>query len=276
MDRSTDRSTDDSAPDIEAAADALFSAREARRTCEPIAARFGIAGAHRAYAVQNLNTERWNVAGRRIVGRKIGLTSASVQRQLGVDRPDYGMLYADMEHADGDTVPFDSLIQPRAEAEIAFVMARAVDDPELPLSRLLRAVEFMLPAIEIADSAVVDWQIGLEDTIADNASSGCYLLGRERRSPGAVDLDLAGMALRLNGEIVAVGAGAACLGHPLNAALWLARTMAARERPLGEGDLILSGALGPMAPLSPGDAFEAAIGGVGRVSGRLSSQIGEE
>jgi len=171
-----------------------------------------------------------------------------------------------MEYMSGAVLPSDRLIQPKAEGEIAFVVGRDLDDPEMNLGRFLIGLEYALPAIEIVDSAINDWKITLVDTIADNASCGLYVLGFEPRRVG--DLPLAGCAMdfRKNGETVSVGAGVACLGHPLSATYWLAKRMAALGQPLRAGDVVMSGALGPMTALAKGDRVEVEISGLGRVS----------
>lgn len=254
---------------VEAAATALRDARLQGVAVEPVAKRFGLSGAAVAYAVQDLNTATALDEGRRIVGRKVGLTSKAVQVQLGVDRPDFGMLFGDMGYLDGDVVPFDRLIQPRAEAEVAFVLERDLNREGLSFLDVQRAVEFALPAIEIVDSAIADWQITFEDTVADNASSGLFVLGRTPVSLAGLDLELAGMVMQINGQVASSGVGAACLGHPLQAVLWLAKTMVEVGRPLLAGDIVMSGALGPMSPLQAGDACEARIAGLGGVGFRL-------
>ena len=185
-----------------------------------------------AYAAQEINTKRWLAEGRKLVGRKIGLTSLAVQRQLGVNQPDYGMLFSDMAVPDGWDVAADQLIQPKVEAEIAFVIGRDLDDEHLTIADILRAVEFALPAIEIVDSRIADWKIGILDTIADNASSGLYVLGASPKKLDGLELRLCGMVMDEGGDEVSVGAGAACLGDPLSATLWLAKTMARVGRPL--------------------------------------------
>jgi 2-keto-4-pentenoate hydratase len=220
-----------------------------------------------AYRVQEVNTEHWLAGGRRLVGRKIGLTSAAVQRQLGVDQPDFGMLFADMSIDAGAEVAAGALLQPRVEAEIAFVLGRGLDAAEPTLADLLLAVDYALPAIEIVDSRIAGWDISITDTVADNASSGMFVLGTtpRRLDDPALDLRLAGMVLERHGEPLVFGAGAACLGHPLHALRWLAATMVRVGRPLAAGDVVLSGALGPMVPARPGDRFEARISGLGTV-----------
>ena len=250
---------------IQKAADALHQAHESKTPCAPIRDLLAEGDVDAAYAVQNANTQRWLNEGRKLVGRKIGLTSVAVQRQLGVDQPDYGMLFADMAVAEGDEMPLGALLQPKAEAEVAFVIGKDLHDEHMTLSDLIRAIEFALPALEIVDSRVADWNIGILDTIADNASSGLYVLGAEPKKLDGLDLRTCGMVMSHKGEPVSTGVGAACLGHPLNAALWLAKTMARVGRPLSAGDQIMSGALGPMVPAAPGDVLEARIEGLGSV-----------
>jgi 2-keto-4-pentenoate hydratase len=222
-----------------------------------------------AYAVQEINTAHWQRAGRRVIGRKIGLTSTAVQQQLGVDRPDFGVLFADMEVPQGATIATKQLLQPRAEAEVAFVVGRDLPQPDVTATEVLRAIEFVLPAIEICDSRVAGWKITLTDTIADNASSGLFVVGSEPRLLSRLDLRTCGMVLFKNGETLSQGSGSACMGHPINAVTWLARTMAAKGRPLAAGDIVLSGALGPMVPIRSGDAIHASIGGLGTVDARF-------
>ncbi len=226
-----------------------------------------------AYAAQEINTKRALADGRRLVGRKIGLTSLAVQKQLGVDQPDYGMLFADMAMLDGWEVARERMIQPKLEAEIAFVLGRDLDEERITVVDVLRAIDFALPAIEIVDWRVADWKIGILDTIADNASSGLYVLVGSPRKIDGLDLRLAGMALESGGEPVPVGgAGVACLGDPLSATAWLAATMARVERPLKAGDTILSGALGPMVPVVWGEVFEARITGLGSVRAAFAKE----
>lgn len=219
-----------------------------------------------AYAVQEINTLHWLKAGRRLAGRKIGLTSVAVQQQLGVDQPDYGVLFSDMEYLSGAEVPSQKLIQPKAEGEIAFVVGRDLDQPDLTWGRFLLGLEYALPAIEIVDSAIADWKITLVDTVADNASCGVYVLGLEPRRIGDLQFAACGMDFRKNGATASVGAGVACLGNPLSAAYWLATTMAALGQPLRAGDVVMSGALGPMLPVAAGDRVDVELSGLGRVS----------
>jgi 2-keto-4-pentenoate hydratase len=265
-DRLTARASDPtSTPALVAAADRLWQAYASRKPCMPVRDLIGASDVALAYAVQDHNTARWLAQGRRLSGRKIGLTARSVQRQLGVDEPDYGMLFADMAVSDGEEVAVQALLQPRVEGEVAFCLKRDLSHPQLTLTDVLGAIDYVLAAIEIVDSRIDRWDIKIADTVADNASSGRYVLGNEKHSLGDVDLRLCGMVLERRGEQLSFGAGAACLGHPLNATLWLARRMVSAGRPLLAGDLVMSGALGPMVAAQPGDIFDLKINGLGTV-----------
>ncbi|MDB5695016.1 MAG: mhpD [Sphingomonas bacterium] len=219
-----------------------------------------------AYAVQALNTRFWQAQGRRIVGRKVGLTAKAVQVQLGVNQPDFGVLFDDMRIVDGGVLAADRVLQPKAEAEVALVLAAALPSAQTSAADVTAATAHAVAAIEIVDSRIADWRISFADTVADNGSSAFFVLGRDERPLDGLDLYTCGMALEVNGELASLGAGAACLGHPLEAAAWLARTLAASGDPLRAGDIILTGALGPMVAISPGDRIEAKIGGLGAVS----------
>ncbi|TAK49493.1 MAG: 2-keto-4-pentenoate hydratase [Xanthobacteraceae bacterium] len=243
----------------------IFDVHKSRKPVAPIREMLTAGALDEAYAVQETNTRRWLDEGRKLVGRKIGLTSLAVQKQLGVDQPDYGMLFDDMAVPDGWEMNAGQLIQPKVEAEVAFVLGRDLDSEQITIADVIRAVEFALPAIEVVDSRIADWKIGILDTIADNASSGLYVLGCMPVKLDRVDLRLCGMVMESAGEPISVGSGAACLGNPLSAALWLAKTMARVGRPLKAGDTIMSGALGPMAAVKWGDVVEARIEGLGSV-----------
>ena len=224
-----------------------------------------------AYAVQKANTEHWLRQGRRVVGRKIGLTSVAVQKQLGVDQPDYGMLYADMAMYDGEELPMSKVMQPKVEAEVALVLERDLDQEHIGPAELIPSVAYALPAIEIVGSRIANWNIKIQDTIADNASSGMFVLGNEPKKLDRLDLRLCGMVMEKRGDQVSIGAGVACLGHPLNAALWLARTMVKVGAPLKAGDVIMSGALGPMVAVAAGDVVDVRISGLGSVRAAFGS-----
>jgi 2-keto-4-pentenoate hydratase len=259
-------------PELIQAADQLWSAAERREPCPPVRDAIAQAGGHgaalieQAYAIQQYNTERALRAGRRLVGRKIGLTAKSVQRQLGVDQPDFGMLFADMARQDGEDIDCADVMQPKVEAEVALVLERDLPHSVHTVADVIRATAFALPAIEIVGSRIAGWDILLTDTIADNASSGLFVLVTRPVLLGALDLANCGMSMELNGDPVSVGAGAACLGNPLNAAVWLANTMSRVGAPLKAGDVILTGALGPMATVQPGNVFTARIEGLGAVT----------
>lgn len=216
-----------------------------------------------AYAVQEINTRFWLGQGRRIVGRKAGLTAQAVQKQLGVDQPDYGVLFEDMRVADGGRLDPARTIQPKAEAEIAFVLGAALTDPETTPAQVGEAVASVHAAIEIVDSRIADWQITFADTVADNGSSAFFVLADVGKPLEGLDLEGAEMTMLANGAVVSTGVGAAALGNPLNAAAWLARTLAKRGQPLAKGDIVLAGALGPMVTLSAGDRIEAKVDGIG-------------
>jgi len=219
-----------------------------------------------AYAVQTINTRFWEAQGRRVVGRKAGLTAKAVQTQLGVDQPDFGVLFDDMAVADGGMLDPVRAIQPKAEAEIPFVLGKDLPDPKTTPEIVADAVATVHTAIEIVDSRIAEWKITFADTVADNGSSAFFVLGRAGLPLLGLDLEGAAMAMTVNGETASTGMGAAALGNPLNAAAWLARTLAGRDEPLKAGDILLAGALGPMVALKPGDHVHAIVGGLGEAS----------
>lgn len=216
-----------------------------------------------AYQIQALNTRYWHSQGRKIVGRKIGLTAKAVQAQLGVDQPDYGVLFDDMVIPNGGALQASRVLQPKAEAEVALILGRDLTDPDATIADVVAATDHAVAAIEIVDSRIADWKITFADTVADNGSSAFLVLGDERKPLAGLDLYTCGMVMEINGNLVSLGAGAACLGHPLNAAAWLARTLAQMGDGLRAGDIVLTGALGPMVVIQPGDHVVARIGGLG-------------
>lgn len=243
----------------------LREAEAAASAIPPFAEELGVGRVDLAYEVQRINVEHWRAAGRRKIGRKIGLTSKTVQQQLGVDQPDYGTLFSDMEIGNGDSLKRDRFILPKVEAEIAFVLKRDITDPDPTIAQVMQAIDFALPALEIVDSRIKDWNISIVDTVADNGAASRYVLGLEPRKLDNLDLENCGMSLRRNGEVVSIGTGSASLGHPLKAALWLARTLVEHGDALRAGDLVLTGALGPVSEARPGDLFEGKISGFSAV-----------
>ncbi|MCC0017616.1 MAG: fumarylacetoacetate hydrolase family protein [Rhodobiaceae bacterium] len=218
-----------------------------------------------AYAVQEINTEFWIAGGRRVIGRKVGLTAGAVQAQLGVDQPDFGVLFDDMQLPPGGILPRAQVLQPKAEAEIALILKKDLNRPDTKEEDVVAATDYASVAIEIVDSRIADWKITFADTVADNGSSAFFVLGEDRKAMAGLDLFTCGMVMEVNGALASMGTGAACLGHPLKAAAWLASTLAQRGTELKAGDIILTGALGPMATLSPGDHVKAIVGGIGSV-----------
>lgn len=216
-----------------------------------------------AYAVQTINTRFWEASGRRIVGRKAGLTAKAVQLQLGVDQPDFGVLFDDMRIADGGTLASENTLQPKAEGEIAFILGSDLPDPSTTVAEVAAAVASVHAAIEIVDSRIAEWKISFADTVADNGSSAFFVLADAGRPLAGLDLEGATMEMKVGGQIVSTGIGSAALGNPLNAAAWLAQTLAKRGEALKAGDILLAGALGPMVTLTPGDELQVSVAGIG-------------
>ncbi|WP_329279863.1 2-keto-4-pentenoate hydratase [Streptomyces sp. NBC_01451] len=259
----------------EAAARLTGAARD-HRPCAPVRDLLGASDIGLAYAVQQRVIGDRIAAGARVVGRKIGLTSESVQRQVGVDRPDFGVLLDDMDVSGLPEVPSARLLQPRVEAEIAFVLAADLDDDDLDIERVRAAVGHAVAALEIVDSRVSDWDIAITDTVADNASSGLFVLGAEH--VGLKEFEPRDVTMRLyaDGELASEGTGAACLGDPLAALLWLARTAREFGDPLRAGQVVLSGALGPLVPTPPGSTVRAEMSGLGPVTAIFSTRERKE
>jgi len=252
-------------------ADELYTALRTRTTVEPLTEREPDLTLEAAYAVSERLLKRRLADGERLVGKKIGVTSKAVQTMLDVHQPDFGYLTDAMVYTSEDPVPISTtLIQPRAEGEIAFVLARDLTGPGVTVADVLLATECVMPCFEIVDSRVADWKIRIEDTVADNASCGLLVLGDQAQSPRNVDLTTCGMVLHKNGRLLSTGAGAAALGSPLNCVAWLANTLGRFGVSLEAGDVILSGSLVPLEPVVAGDHMSLAIGGIGTASIRFS------
>lgn len=256
---------------LEAVAKRLRDATAAGVPCDPVRKMPGLeaAGAEAGYAVQQINTEHWLRSGRRVSGHKVGLTNPAVQEQLGMDEPIWGVLFADRCRTDGDDIGGAGLIEPRVEVEVAVVLGADLDHGQHTVADVIGATAHVLPAFEIVDSRMAGWDITNFDMIADNAGTGLYVLGTRPVPLSAVDLRRVEMTLTINGREAATGAGAACLGNPLNSVLWLADTMSWRGTPLRAGETIMTGSLCGMQPIVPGDELHAEIEGLGTVETRL-------
>jgi 2-keto-4-pentenoate hydratase len=257
--------------EVTAAAGRLAVAERERRPCAPVRDLLGDRDISLAYAVQRHLRDRRVARGAQVVGHKIGLTSAAVQRQVGVDRPDFGVLFDDMDVSGEQPIPMRRLLQPRIEAEIAFVLGADLDGDHLGRAEVAGAVAHATAALEIVDSRVAGWDISIVDTIADNASSGLYVLGDQRVGLDRfVPRDVT-MRMYVGDELVSEGTGAACLGDPVEALLWLARTAQELGDPLRAGMVVLSGALGPMVPVLPGMTVRTEISAFSPVTATFSA-----
>lgn len=266
MDDMSQTHTPVTASAVEQAADRLSNAATSQQPCPPVRDLIGRDDLHTAYAVQRRNADARVADGAEVVGRKIGLTSLAVQAQLGVDQPDFGILFADMAHTDGAAVPSGAVMQPRVEAEVAFVLKADLVDGPLDAAQVRAAVDYAVAALEVCGSRIAGWDISFGDTVADNASAGAYVLGTEKKTlEEFVPKDVA-MSMSVDGDEVSTGNGADCLGDPINALVWLAQQARDLGEPLRAGQVILSGALGPMKPIEPGAQVEARITGLGSVS----------
>ncbi len=244
----------------------LLDAYRSRRPIPPLITSFPGLTTDDAYEIQLVQVGEWLADGRRVLGRKVGLTSAAMQAQMNVSQPDFGHLMDDMFFTEHVPISADRFLQPRAEPEVALVLGRDLTGPGVTVAAAAAAVDFVLPALEIIDSRIADWQIGIVDTIADNASSGGVVLGSTARRIDEIDLRLGGCTLHRNGEIAGTGAGGAVLGSPLNSLAWLANTLGGRGEGLHAGQVILPGSITASIPFEPGDVITATMAGLGSVT----------
>jgi 2-keto-4-pentenoate hydratase len=263
-------------PHITQAAQRLSEAMACRTPCAPVRDLIGPADVQAAYAVQLRLTRERQSRGARVVGRKIGLTSAAVQQQLGVAQPDFGVLFDDMEVADGERVPMNRLIQPKVETEIAFVLGAGLDG-DVSHATVRSAVDHAVVALEIVDSRIAGWDVSFPDTVADNASSGLFVLGSRRLRLHQFEPRDTTVSLAVNGHVASTGSGAACLGDPVAALAWLAETARDLGEPLRAGQVVLSGALGPMVPVRAGTQVRADLTSLnGRPLGTVATYFPQE
>jgi len=254
---------------ITALGDELYDALRACRVVDPLTTRYPEVTIEDAYRIQQRLNARRVAAGETVVGKKFGFTSKAVMNMLGVWQPDFGLLTDAMVYNEGEAIPANTLIQPKAEGEIAFILKRDLIGPGVSAADVIAATEGVMACFEIVDSRIRDWKIRIQDTVADNASCGVFVLGDRMVSALDVDLNTCGMVLEKNGEIVATGAGAAALGAPANAVAWLANTLGALGIALKAGEVILSGSLAIMVPVKAGDSLRVTIGGIGGCSVRF-------
>lgn len=250
--------------------EALYQASRTGIAIEPLTARFNLSVAE-AYEIQMGAQALRLTEGRHVRGYKVGLTSGAMQRQLSVSEPDFGYLLDDMFYTETEPIPIECFIQPRIEPEIAFVLGSPLSGPGLTVADAVRAVDFSLPALEIIDSRIKDWHIGLADTVADNASSGAVVLGSVPATTGAADLRLAGVNLHRNGQLAGTGAGGAVLGNPMVALTWLANTLGKLGTGLAQGHVVLTGSCTAAIPVADGDTVTATIAGHGSVTAHFRS-----
>lgn len=255
---------------IQQCGDELYTAMLESTPVRPLTERFSDITIEDAYNISLRMLERRIEAGEKIIGKKIGLTSKAVQNMLGVGQPDFGYLTDKMAFSQGEEMPIsDRLMQPKAEGEIAFILKKDLMGPGITAADVLAATDCVLPCFEVVDSRVENWQIKIQDTVADNASCGLFVLGDRAVDPRKVDLATCGMVVEKNGSIISTGAGAAALGSPVNCVTWLANTLGEFGIPLKAGEVILSGSLVPLEPVQAGDFMSVSIGGIGSASVRF-------
>jgi len=248
------------------AANRLREAEASNTFCDPIRDLLGTTDILAAYQVQEYNATLRKKTGARVMGSKIGLTAPVVQNQLGVDQPDFGLLWDNCQIENGGSISVSKLMQPKAEAEVAFVLAKDLTQKELNEKDIIDAVDYAVASIEVVGSRIKNWDIKITDTIADNASASHWIIGDQKAKLEDLDLVNCKMKMYNKSALVSEGVGANCLGSPINAALWLAKQMVKMNNPLKAGDILLTGALGPMVNIKQGDSFTAVIEGLGSIS----------
>jgi 2-keto-4-pentenoate hydratase len=258
--------------DTTKAAELLLDAYRTGVPVAPLTETFGEFGLEEAYLIQLRQVTAWEREGRRIKGHKVGLTSGPMRRQMGVDESDFGHLMDSMFHADAQPIDAGRYLQPRIEPEVAFVLGRDLTGPGVTAADAIRAVEFVLPALELIDSRIRDWKITLPDTVADNASSGGVVLGSTPRKLDGLDLAATGCLLARDGRLAETGAGGAVLGNPLNALIWLANTLAGHEVTLRAGHVILPGSITASIPVAAGQTIAATFAGLGTVTASFAGE----
>ena len=252
--------------------DELYDCWLNRRTVAPLREREPGITIEDAYKIQERFVARRVAAGETIIGKKIGATSKPVQDFLEVYQPDFGMLTSGMVYQEGDTIDPGTLIQPKAEAELAFVLKEDLKGPGITAMDVIRATDYVLPCFEIVDSRITAWNIKIQDTVADNASCGVYVLGKTKGDPRKLDITLAGMVLDKNGELFSTGVGAAVQGSPANAVAWLANTLGELGIPFKAGEVILSGSQSALVPVADGDELVCTVGGLGSCRVKFSGR----
>lgn len=254
------------------AAEHLVEAYSTGEPIEPLTGKYPEMTVADSYAIQQIQVREWVDAGARVQGHKVGLTSLAMQRQIGVDQPDYGVLLDNMFLSEHAPIQIGQFLQPRVEPEVAFVLKAPLRGPGVTVADAAAAVNFILPALEIIDSRIADWRITFRDTVADNASSGGLTLGTQPVDLSTVDLRLTGCVLHRNGNVAATGAGGAVLGSPLISLVWLANTLGPLGVSLEPGHVVLPGSVTAAIPVASGDVVTAKFAGIGSVSARFAGE----
>lgn len=255
------------------AAQSLLRAYETGQPIAPLSQTYEGLDLEDAYAIQLEQVAAWTASGKEILGHKVGLTSLAVQKQLGVNQPDFGHLTNDMFYLSGQPIPPGTFMQPRVEPEIAFVLKKSLHGPNVTVAEAVQAVDYVVASLEIVDSRIADWKITLTDTVADNASSGGVVLGTKPMTLTDVDLRTLGANLYKNGRLQHTGAGASVLGSPISSLVWLANTLGRLGTTLEAGEVVIPGAITPMIPAAPGDTITAVFAGLGSVTAQFAQEV---